>query len=596
MRFKALKKDLLAGGIVFVLILTVFWLSPVHQLTDSNFSMLVSQSLLRHRTFALDQYAIQRLAPRYHDNTYKNGEMYQLELVGPHLYYYMPPGSSVLSVPYVALMNALGISAANADGTYNADGEELIEASLAAILMAGLASVFFLTSRLLLPIGWSVLIALGGALGTQVWSTASRAMWSDTWGIFLLGLVVLMLLAEETGKRRANPVWLASLLAWAYFVRPTNSVSILAVTVYLFIFHRRRFVPYAVTGALWFAGFVAYSWYNFHQLLPNYFLANRLSFNSFGTAFAGNLFSPSRGLLVFVPVLLFVAYLLARYRKHLASRPLLLLSLSVITLHLFIVAGFTPWNGGFCYGPRYTTGLVPWFVLLAVMALRAWREDRLAAVTTHVLRWRAEAATGLALLVLSLLVNARGAIAQETWVWNIWPTNVDTVPGKIWDWRQPQFLAGIVRPPLPQEFPAIAGRVNLAAPEADKFLWYGWSWSEPRIRWSDGREAALVFALDEINDYVLHIRMGPFLARGHVDQQKVEVALNDRHLQQLLLKDEAARVYSIALPKNLLKDKNILTFEFADAASPKSLKLSADGRRLAVRVEWIELQSQSNAQ
>ncbi|HEY0004140.1 MAG TPA: hypothetical protein VGB17_04955 [Pyrinomonadaceae bacterium] len=586
----------MAGGLIFVAALLIFWLSPVHQLTDSNYSMLVSESLFKHGSFALDHYAIERRPPRYHDNTYKNGEMYQLELVGPHLYYYMPPGSSILSTPFVAVMNAFGISASNPDGTYNPDGEEMIETSLAAILMAALSSIFFFTSRLVLPLRWSLLIALASAFGTQLWSTASRALWSDTWAVLLLGIVVWMLLAQETKRRRLNPIVLASLLAWAYFVRPTNSVSILAITAYLFIFYRGLFVRYALAGAFWLAGFIIYSWTNFHQPLPNYFLANRLSFRSFGTAFAGNLISPSRGLFIFVPVLLFVFYLLVRYRETLVHKRLVLLSLLIIALHLLVIAGFTPWNGGFCYGPRYTTGILPWFLLLAVIAFQAKGSRRVDAASARDIRGKLELAAGAVLLLLSVLVNARGAIAQETWVWNLWPTNVDTVPGKIWDWREPQFLAGLVHPPLPREFPLMEGRVNLAAPEADKYLWYGWSWTEPRIRWSDGREAAIIFALEEAGDLALEIKLGPFLARGVVDEQRVELALNGQELEPLVLKDEAARVYSIALPKSLLKDKNILTFKLRDAVSPKALKLSDDRRLLGIRAEWMQLQSSGAGQ
>src|SRR6266516_88827 len=97
-------------------------------------------------------------------------------------------------------------------------------------------AVFFFTSRLLLPTNWSGILALGGALGTQVWSTASRALWADTWGMLLLGIVVYLLLAHEVGRRRINPIVLATLLSWMYFVRPTYAVPILAITAYLFIF------------------------------------------------------------------------------------------------------------------------------------------------------------------------------------------------------------------------------------------------------------------------------------------------------------------------------------------------------------------------
>src|SRR6266705_4122537 len=137
------QKDYLLALSIFAVALLVFWFSPVHQITDSNYSMLLSESLIKHRSFALDYYKIPRFSLRYHDNTFKNGEMYQLELVGPHLYYYLPPGSSILSLPYVAWMNAFGISAANGDFSYNREGERRIEAGLASLLMALLACVLY---------------------------------------------------------------------------------------------------------------------------------------------------------------------------------------------------------------------------------------------------------------------------------------------------------------------------------------------------------------------------------------------------------------------------------------------------------------------
>src|SRR6266487_4901575 len=285
--------EILACGLVFVVTLAVFWFSPVHQITDSNYSMLLSQSLIKHRSFMLDSYNIPRLAPEYHDHTWKNGPIHQIELIGDHFYYYMPPGSSVLSVPYVALLNGFGISAVNGDGTYNSEGEMLIETSLAALLMASLTGVFFVTSRLLLSPAWSVIVSLGGALGTQVWSTASRALWADTWGVLLLAVVIYLLLAQEVGRRRINPIILGTLLSWIYFVRPTNSVPIIAITLYLFIFHRYFFWRLLTVGLLWLFGFVVYSWLHFRAVLPHYFMPGRLSFGSFLPAIAGNLVSPS---------------------------------------------------------------------------------------------------------------------------------------------------------------------------------------------------------------------------------------------------------------------------------------------------------------
>jgi hypothetical protein len=436
--------------LIFVFTLSIFLFSRIHQVTDSQYSMLLSQSLIEHGSFQLDHYALPRHELQWRGYYVSNGPIYQLEIARGHIYYHLPPGSSILSTPFVAVLKIFGVSAAKPDGTYDPQGEVKIEAGLAALLMATLAVIFFFTARLLLPLRWSAVVALGGALGTQVYSTASRALWSETWGILLLGIVIYLLLRHETAKREFNPIVLASLLSWMYFVRATFSVHIFAITVYLLIFHRKLFLRYALTGAAWLAGFILYSWLNFGQLLPNYYRASRLQFGVFWEALAGNLISPSRGVLIYVPVLFFVAFMLVRYRLYLAHRRLVWLSTAIITGQLVVVSSFNHWWGGHSFGARFMTGVVPWFVLLATLgtsAMLKWREEK-GATASHV-GWRAELACGALLLVLSAFINTRGATSHATWLWNARPLGVDEHPEKLWDWSQPQFLAGILPEPQP---------------------------------------------------------------------------------------------------------------------------------------------------
>jgi hypothetical protein len=286
------------------------------------------------------------------------------------------------------------------------------------------------------------LLAFSVALGTQVLSTASRGLWSDTWGILLVGFVVYILLAQECGRRQIRPMLLATLLAWSYFVRPTNSLAVVAVTAYIFCFYRPLCIRYIVVGMAWLVAFIAYSWFHFGHALPSYFLASRLDFHSFWIALAGNLISPSRGLLIFVPVIIFVLYLLVRYANELPSRRLVILSLAIIVAHLIVISGFPQWWAGHCFGPRFTTGLVPWFALLGILAIRAqmaWREKH--EIKRRSLRWNAEIAFGATLLLISVGINARGAMSGATALWNQKPVNVDEHPERVWDWKHPQFLA-----------------------------------------------------------------------------------------------------------------------------------------------------------
>jgi hypothetical protein len=71
--------------------------------------------------------------------------------------------------------------------------------------MALLAAITYLTSRYFLAAAGAA-VAAGTAFGTQVWSTASRALWNETWGILLLTSAIWMLVKAETRPQRLQPV------------------------------------------------------------------------------------------------------------------------------------------------------------------------------------------------------------------------------------------------------------------------------------------------------------------------------------------------------------------------------------------------------
>ena len=566
------------GAVIFFVTLVIFLFSRVHQVTDSAYSMMLTQSLLDHRSFTLDHY--------------KTPEVYQLETVNGHTYYRFPPGSSVLSLPFVWVLNRFGVSAVNQDGTYNPHGEMMIEASLAALLMALLAAVFFYTARILLSPGWSSVIALGGALGTQVYSTASRALWSETWGILLLGIVIFMLLAHESGKRQLRPVLLATLLSWMYFVRPTFAVPIVAISIYLLLFHRALFLRYAITGAAWLAGFVFYSRFHFGQLLPDYYRASRLLFNIFATALAGNLISPARGLLVYVPVILFVGYLLARYRKFVAHTRLVWLAVAIICSHLIVISGFPHWWGGHSFGPRFTTGLVPWFVLLAILGVVAMLQARgQSARREKSISFQLERLCGGALLLLSVIINTLGATSHATWLWNIRPRGVDEYPERLWDWRQPQFLAGYLPYPPPETIPTVDSlRIDFTSKDANKYFWYGWNEGPPDARWAE-KKAALVFAVVGRRPGLVRVFMVPYLVPGKLESQRVRLLLNERELLMTTLTKPEGQSFEVQLPLEVLREKNTIVFEVPDAEAPQNLGSGPDPRPRGMKIIWMEFGS-----
>ena len=423
-------REAAACGLIFLSCFLFFRHAPIQQTGgDDRYSLLLTENLLRHRDFALDRYHLP--SPDY-----------RLEDVGEHRYYRFPPGTSVLSIPYVAIMHLRG-SFVLRGGAYDLTEESGLETLLAAMLMAAFAVTVYLTARLLLPVVWSLAVTVACTFGTQVFSTMSRALWSDTWGVFLVGLAAFMLLRSAVRMRSPNLPLLATIEVWAYIVRPTNSLALVGTAVYLLVTMRRAAWPFLMAAGAWLSVFMAYSWRHFHRLMPSYFEAGqRIDFTIGWSGLLGNLLSPSRGLLIYVPLVPGIALLLLRYRKTIRCRTFVALSVFVICGHLVMLAGFPHWWGGHCFGARLTGGLVPWLSVLAVVGLDAFREAH-----AHATRSGVGALAIVALLsVLGIAINAVGAFSREAANWSVNP-NIDETPARLWNWRRPQFAAPFVVEP-----------------------------------------------------------------------------------------------------------------------------------------------------
>ena len=425
----------------------VFMLSKVWDLADSNYSMLLSENLIHQHSSYLNSYkfpapiqAVDRCASP--TSPIPQGFVtYQLDRVHGNVVYCYPNGTSILSIPFVALMNAFGVHCSRPDGSYNFSGEWAIQRLLAALLMAGFTVVVFHTAVQVLSVAPSLVVAVATAFGTQVWSTASRVMWSHTWLVFLGGFVAYILLGRETGRmKRPHPIALATLVSWMYFARPTGAIPILCVTIYVFAFWRSDFIAYALTGLTWFAGFVCYSCFTFGKLIPDYYLDSRTDPGNLKNLPAV-LFSPSRGLFVFIPMFAFVLYLVVRYWGLLKYKRLGVLALSMVILQILMVSLWPIWWGGSSYGPRLIADALPWMALLAILGLAARATD-----TGRVMLGKTETAIALVLILLSVVINGRGALSFAPSYWNR-DFDIDRHPERLKDWSNPQFMAGLIPTP-----------------------------------------------------------------------------------------------------------------------------------------------------
>jgi hypothetical protein len=421
----------LTGPLLAVVLFTVYWEAPVSLIYDSRYSLLLSHSILFEHTIDLTRYFPLPLNPDvYPGSEGPNGYPYQmLELPRDHLYYGFPPGGSVLATPFVAAARLVGIAPVRlrSPTVYDREGEEVLQRGLAAFLTALWGWLVFQTARLVVGVFPAAVVAVLAGLGTQAMSTASRGLWSDTWGLVLTQAALLLLL-----RGTASPLLLGTLLSWMFFVRPTASLAIVAVLLLAVTRLRpRAMLTTLAVGMAWLCSFLAYSYYHYHALLPPYYWAQRLTFDHFWVALAGNLVSPARGLIIYVPAVLVVAWVLVVLRRGIPDRQLVLVAAGVIVAHLVFTSALQHWWGGHSYGPRLMTGALPWLVLLAVQAVAA-------TLTLARPRFRvALVVTGL----VGVALNAPAAYQWQALAWNHMPINVDTHPERLWDWHDPQFLA-----------------------------------------------------------------------------------------------------------------------------------------------------------
>jgi len=423
---------------LFLIVVTVYYLAGPSNLTDTKFTMVLTQTLIEKGSFKIDSlWPVKEKSPDLTKLEFPR----ELVVINNHLYYRYPNASALLSVPYLAFLNLFGTYPVDEDMSWNGNKESLIQLGEASILSALFVCMVFVISRWLLNERYAWFISLTAAGGTQLLSIASRAMWSHTLGIFLLGVVILLLVKAETTKR-LNPYLMATLLMWMWFVRPTHSLNILAVSFFIFACYREIFLRYALTVTTWLTLFMIYSMYNFNTLIPQYFIApSDVGNPHYFQALAGNLISPSRGLFIYSPFWILVIYLLVKHKKQLRYKGLTVLAI-VVSIAQYVLGSvyLSNWWGGHTYGPRILSDMLPWLILLATISIDAYRNSFATRASTATFEKRVLITLAIVFISFSFFTHWVGAFRHGAHLWNIGPLNIDKHPERVWDWRDPQFL------------------------------------------------------------------------------------------------------------------------------------------------------------
>ncbi len=445
--------DLALGLTVFGFCFLVFHGAPVQQVQDSRYLMAVSHSILHAGGVEL---------PADFGPGQRDPRPYQIDRVDGRLLHHYSPVPALLDVPVVAVYEWLGVTPMSPDGgRWDLGIETRIMRFSAALVASMLCVVLYLLARKFLAPLPSLGLTFAFAFGTQIFSTLSRPYWSHTWGALLTALAIYFVVFPSERRTSLSMAFAATCVSWSVFARPQNFWAVLGLVAFLIAGRNwRQLGVFVGVGAGWAVAGALFSMTVYDSPLPGYYLREQVEMGRLGVArlerhryprnLLGSLFSPSRGVFVFVPLYAWVLAVIGLSWKRLASRTVAIVALLVIGFHLWLLVHTGTWPGAKSFGPRQLSDVLVWFFLLAVLAVQAtqsgWRQMSRSARVLRV------ATLGLC-LAFSVFVNTRGAFSRATWNWEVkWVVAAETEDGEPirrpnwWNWRRPQFMAGLSLP------------------------------------------------------------------------------------------------------------------------------------------------------
>lgn len=303
-------------------------------------------------------------------------------------------GAALTVLPVYAVMNVFTDLAANRAAWYY--GTKVA----ASLLVAGAVALIFLTMRrFAVPALPAAVGALTFGLGTCAWSVSSQLLWQQTPALFFLALGAWCLAGVEDRPRFAAYCGMA--FGMATLCRPTAVISTALVGGYLLWlalwpgvssrlrpgaeraeFNWRPFslyvlggLPFAVLLGAYNAHYLGSPWTSGQMVASEQMVMGQKGADSFfqtplAEGLAGLLFSPSRGLFVYSPVMLLgLAGAVMAWKSPRAFAMLIPLQAAVL-LEVIVSAKHFDWWGGWTFGPRRVvdTGVFLTLLMIPVIA------------------------------------------------------------------------------------------------------------------------------------------------------------------------------------------------------------------------------------
>ena len=286
---------------------------------------------------------------------------------------------------------------------------------------------------------WSIVLVLLYFLATSVRTVASQALWQHS-GVHLAVAAALWLAMREEQIGLGRELLAGITLGLGAVVRQTTAL----VAIGLNGLRPMRLVAALLGVAIGVAPLLAYNYIAFGAPLEQGYGTKPFD-TPIQTGLYGLLLSPSRGLLVYCPYLVFAFLALVRAWRWPGEVAVRLRGLFIVWLAtLVLYATYAEWWGGRVFGARFLDDLAP-ILFVAI----AW------GTSVGLLKTRiARVVFGLLALWSVVIFQAAAFLYDKSW--DTVPVNVNDDPSKLFNWSDPQWLAVLRLVPSADER-AIAG-------------------------------------------------------------------------------------------------------------------------------------------
>ena len=433
---------------LFFIIFFIFYLPKKHFKTiDTINTRLLPISLLIEKDFDLDEFygnpenylydnkdnpfAIYFLPDSFYKVQYENGKTYYhpwiITIKNNHIYTTYPYLFPIMNLPFYLIfsffydLNQIGLK----DIIYPFSPLNQLDNFIAAFWTALSAVLLFYYIYQYINQKIAYIILLIYVLASPSLSLLSHNTWQHT--LIVNMVILLLILLKKDSKYAAFAIGM--ILGILPHIRPT---TIFFYPLILLNF-QKKYIKYYIFGFimlnlpldiinLMIYDHIVGPYYHLFKITKS--LESKIDF--FDTLL-GLLISPSRGLYLFLPYL-FLLFLTAFKWKsfNTQKKEILVLSLIVI-IYIFYYSTYSIWHGGFNYGPRFLTDLLPIFMILLAKITWIYYQNRIYQTILFILS------------LIAFFIHIQPLLNDEFLKWETCYFKNKNHLQKIWDWEYPVF-------------------------------------------------------------------------------------------------------------------------------------------------------------